>query len=249
MRGCRDAARTVARWSVGVVLVSWRYLWSTTPLHRSTVAGDTRDWPPPLDERFVDARSQPVARGVGPLSHRLFTVTIVGARLNAPEVVAEVAADLNRYVPGEAASVEPLGHNSGQLHVGEELIVRIPGPWNGPVRVVHRDAESFRFATLGGHLEAGQIEFRARDVGPLLRFEIETWARPGDRLVNLLYNRLWFASEVQLNMWVRFCLAATRLSGGRPQDGVTIRTRVLGEPDQLRRCALREQRSVEVGGS
>ncbi|MBO0875949.1 MAG: hypothetical protein J2P19_21415 [Pseudonocardia sp.] len=25
--------------SVGVLLVSWRYLWSTTPLHRSTVVG------------------------------------------------------------------------------------------------------------------------------------------------------------------------------------------------------------------
>lgn len=165
-----------------------------------------------------------------------------------------MAADLNRCVPGEATSVEPLGAHSRQLRVGEELIVRIPGPWNGPVRVVHRDAESFRFATLGGHLEAGQIEFRARDAGPLPRFEIETWARPGDRLVNLLYNRLWFASEVQLNMWVRFCLAAARLAGGRPQDGVTIRTRVLAEPGQirhcacLRHCACREQRSVKVGG-
>ncbi|MBO0875947.1 MAG: hypothetical protein J2P19_21405 [Pseudonocardia sp.] len=84
--------------------------------------------------------------------------------------------------------------------------------------------------------------------GPLLRFQIEACARPGDRLVNLLPNMLWFASEVQLNMWVRFCLAAVRLSSGRPRDGVTIRTRVLAEPDQLRHCARREQRSVEVGG-
>ncbi|HEX3925196.1 MAG TPA: hypothetical protein VHY31_23150 [Streptosporangiaceae bacterium] len=36
----------------------------------------------------------------------------------------------------------------------------MPGPWDGPVRVVHTGAASFRFATLAGHLEAGEIEFR-----------------------------------------------------------------------------------------
>ena len=53
---------------------------------------------------------------------------------------------------------------------------------DGPVRVVERTQTSFRFATLEGHLEAGQIEFSARYDGPMLEFRIESWARAGDRL-------------------------------------------------------------------
>ena len=48
------------------------------------------------------------------------------------------------------------------MEVGDEYVVRMPGPWDGPVRVVEVTPTSFRLATLDGHLEAGQIEFRAR---------------------------------------------------------------------------------------
>lgn len=44
------------------------------------------------------------------------------------------------------------------MNVGDEYLVRMPGPWNGPVRVVGRTPTSFRLATLQGHLEAGQLE-------------------------------------------------------------------------------------------
>jgi hypothetical protein len=101
----------------------------------------------------------------------------------------------------------------------------MPGPWDGPVRVVHRDATSFRLATLQGHLEAGQIEFRAQPDDDTLRFEIESWARAGDRLADVMYNKLRLAKEIQLNMWTHFCIRAAALAGGRPQGGITIRTR------------------------
>ena len=84
-----------------------------------------------------------------------------------------------------------------------------------------------RLATLTGHLEAGEIEFRARPRGSRLRFEIEAWARPSTRIIYLLYSRLQLAKEIQLNMWVRFCQSAADLTGGRARGGVTIRTRVL----------------------
>ena len=45
------------------------------------------------------------------------------------------------------------------MAVGDEYVVRMPGPWDGPVRVVERTPTAFRFATLEGHLEAGQIRF------------------------------------------------------------------------------------------
>jgi len=76
-----------------------------------------------------------------------------------------------------------------------------------------------------GHLEAGEIEFRAKPDGDALHFEIESWARAGDRLSALLYNKLRLAKGIQLNMWSHFCLRTARLAGGRAQGGITIRTR------------------------
>ncbi|MDQ3762536.1 MAG: DUF1990 domain-containing protein [Actinomycetota bacterium] len=220
----------LARWTLGVLLVSWRYLWAITPLHRSVEAGDATDLPPPLPDQLVDDRSQLLERGVGPLFHRLFAVEIEGSSLTAAELIAKVAADLNQAVPSEVTTVEQISGVRGELTIGDEVVVRIPGPWDGPVRVVHRTGTSFRLATLTGHLEAGQIEFRARQEGSRLWFEIEAWARPSNRAVHLLYSRLQLAKEIQLNMWVRFCLTAADLAGGRPRGGVTIRTRVLDQP-------------------
>jgi hypothetical protein len=106
----------------------------------------------------------------------------------------------------------------------------MPGPWDGPVRVVHRTATSFRFATLKGHLEAGEIEFRARCEGDDLVFEIESWARSGDRLSNLIYNTLLLAKEIQLNLWTETCLGVARNSGGRLAGGVRVHTRRVDDP-------------------
>jgi hypothetical protein len=73
----------LARWTLGVLLVSWRYLWATTPLHRSVEAGDVTDLPPPLPDELVDDRSQPLESGVGSLFRRLFAVEIEGSSLTA----------------------------------------------------------------------------------------------------------------------------------------------------------------------
>ena len=127
------------------------------------------------------------------------------------------------------------GSPSGGMEVGDEYVVRMPGPWDGPVRVVHRTPTSFRFATLSGHLEAGQIEFRARREGragsePEFVFEIESWARPGDRVSHLLYNKLLLAKEIQLNLWTETCLGVARNTGGRLQGGVRVHTRRVADP-------------------
>ncbi len=221
---------TLARWTLGVLLVSWRYVWATTPLHRSVDAGDATDLPPPLPDQLVDDRSQPMECGVGPLFRRLFMVEIEDSSLTAEELTAKVAADLNQAVPSEVTAVERMSGTPGALTVGDEIVVRMPGPWDGPVRVVHRTSTSFRLATLAGHLEAGQIEFRVRPAGSRLRFEIEAWARPSSRAIDLLYARLRLAKEIQLNMWVRFCLTAAKLAGGKARGGVTIQTRVVDLP-------------------
>jgi hypothetical protein len=217
---------TVLRWPLGITVVSWRYLWRTTPLHRSEQAGSAADLPEHWEHeagRSGDGR-QGLADGAGPLLHRIYAVRIVRTAISPAELIERVEANLNRASPEMAVFRKTRG-DADCLRHGDEFIVRMPGPWDGPVRVGHRGDTSFRLDTLDGHLEAGQIEFRAVPDGDALRFEIESWARAGDRLADLLYNRVRLAKEIQLNMWTHFCLRTAALAGGRPQGGVTIATR------------------------
>ena len=200
-------------------------MWRTTPLHRSEEPGTRADLPDLAYDRsgFAD-RHQPLDMGVGPMLHRSYAVRIAGSSLTPPALIDLVSARLDQASPEMAVFRKTRGARNA-LRQGDEFIVRMPGPWDGPVRVVRRDETSFRLATLAGHLEAGEIEFRAESDGHALHFEIESWARAGDRLSALLYNRLRLAKEIQLNMWSHFCVRAAGLAGGRPQGGVTIRTR------------------------
>ena len=177
--------------------------------------------------------------GYGPLLHRRYSVRLTGSRMTPEQAVAQLAADPNTAAPEDAAvfvkSREEGGDpSSGGMEVGDEYVVRMPGPWDGPVRVVHRTPTSFRFATLAGHLEAGQIEFRARcedgESEPEFVFEIESWARPGDRVSHLLYNKLLLAKEIQLNLWTETCLGVARNTGGRLRGGVRVHTRRVADP-------------------
>jgi Domain of unknown function (DUF1990) len=222
----------VLRWPLGIALVSWRYMWRTTPLHRTEETGTAEDVPSPAPHDTGAAHGrQGIAAGSGPLLHRRYSVRIAGSRLTPAALLDLVAASLDRASPEMAVFRKTRGHPS-DLRVGDELLVRMPGPWDGPVRVIHRDDTSFRLGTLRGHLEAGEIEFRTAADGDLVRFEIESWARAGDRLADLLYNHLRLAKEIQLNMWSHFCVRTAQLAGGRPQGGVTIRTRRMDWPPQ-----------------
>ncbi len=214
--------RTVLGWPLGIAVVSWRYMWRTTPLHRSEEEGGAADLSGLSVEQTGDRR-QPAAAGVGPLLHRSYSVNIANTQMTPEELMDRVADRLNQASPEMAMFRKTQGADGG-LREGDELVVRMPGPWDGPVRVGHRDGTSFRLDTLEGHLEAGHIEFRAARAGDLLCFEIESWARAGDRLSNLMYNKLRLAKEIQLNMWTHFCIQAATVAGGRLRGGVTIRT-------------------------
>ena len=220
--------RTVLGWPTGIAVVSWRYMWRTIPLHRTEEAGTRADLPDlAYDTSGFADRLQPLNAGVGPMLHRLYRVRITGASTSPAALMDLVSSRLNQASPEMARFRKTRGAQGG-LRQGDEFVVRMPGPWDGPVRVVRRDAASFRLATLDGHLEAGEIEFRAETDGDGLRFEIESWARAGDRLSALLYNNLRLAKEIQLNMWSHFCIRTAGLAGGRPQGGITIRTRWVG---------------------
>jgi uncharacterized protein DUF1990 len=221
---------TAALFPLGIALTSWNYMWRTTPMHRREEPGTAADLPPPLPDDRIDEDVQGLEDGVGPLFHRLYRARIRDARLSPDELIGRLLADPNRAAPTELARFLPADGPGGPITVGDELVVRMPGPWDGPVRVTRVTGTSFRFTTLGGHLEAGQIEFRAAQADDLLEFEIESWARSGDRLSNVLYTHLRMAKEVQLHMWTSFLEKVCGVAGGRLTGGVEIVSRKVEDP-------------------
>jgi hypothetical protein len=224
---------TATRWPVGVGLTSWRYLWRTTPLYRGEEQGSwPDDAPPPLPAGVSHDEIQDVGDGAGALFHRRYTALIRDASLGPEELLARLAADPDQAAPSEFATFKKVLGAEASMNVGDEYVVRMPGPWDGPVRVVERTPTCFRFATLAGHLEAGQIAFSAERENGRLRFRIESWARSGDRLSDLLYDRLRMSKEIQFHMWTSFLERVIQLSGGERDGGLRIHTRRVAElPD------------------
>ena len=222
---------TAGRWPVGVGLTSWRYLWRVTPMHRSESVGTWRlDTPPDVPPGVVDDELQGPPEGVGPLFHRRYRALVEDARLGPEDLFELLQADPDRAAPTEFASFQKVAGDDGAMRAGDEFVVRMPGPWDGPVRVVGVTPTSFLLHTLDGHLEAGQIAFSARERNGLLEVEIESWARSGDRLSNLLYSRVRMAKEVQMHMWISYLERIVELSGGRRRGPLETRTRRIDEP-------------------
>jgi hypothetical protein len=206
-------------------------MWRTTPLHRTEVEGGLPgDAPPGLPDGVSRDEVQHPPAGVGPLFHRTYRIRIRDARVEPEELMAQITADLDRVAPSEFTTFAKVRGDERSMAVGDEYLVRMPGPWDGPVRVVERTPTTFRFVTLDGHLEAGQIRFGTRR-DELLEFQIESWAQAGDRLSDLLYSHLRMSKEIQLHMWTSVLERVVDLAGGRLTGGVEIRTRRVDEPD------------------
>jgi len=229
----RQRWSTAARWPLGMLLASWRYMWSTTAVHRWELGGSWPEDAPPALPTGVDVSGlQQPEDGTGPLVHRIYRTRIVGSASTPGELMDGIVADLDRVAPSEFATFQKIGGEKGRFRPGDEYVVRMPGPWDGPVRVVAADSASFRLATLSGHLEAGQIEFRAGADHRSLSFEIESWARSGDRLSDFMYTQLRISKEVQLHMWSSVLRRVGQLAGGKIEGGIVITTRTV-EPDRL----------------
>ena len=209
-------------------------MWRTTPLHRRELRGALPDDAPPDLPPDVDAeRVQAPGDGVGAVFHRRYVGRVRDPKRSPEELMGLVSGDPNRVAPREFARFTKTSGPDDRMEVGDEFVVRMPGPWDGPVRVVVRTPTSFRLATLEGHLEAGQIEFRAEcDDRRRLVFTIESWASSGDRLSKLLYHNLRMAKEVQFHMWTSVLERVARLAGGRLDGGIEVDTRrVEVDPD------------------
>jgi hypothetical protein len=216
----------VLTWPVGIALTSWSYVWRTTPMHRRERPGSPElDLPPSVPAGISRERLQHPAVGAGPLFHRIYTGRIREASLSAHELMDRLQADPNFVAPVALARFHKQAGPAWRMELGDEFLVHMPGPWDGPVRTIDRTATSFRFATLERHLEAGQIEWRASDEDGDLVFQIESWARAGDRASALLHDHLRMAKEVQLHMWTSVIEKVAKRCGGRLSDGIDIETR------------------------
>ncbi len=227
---------TATRWPVGIVLTSWHYMWRTTPLYRSEEQGNwAHDAPPPLPEGVSRDDVQRVGHGAGPLFRRRYTAVIADSTLSPEGLMDRLTTDLDKAAPTEFATFKKLEGEPGNLQVGDEYVVRMPGPWDGPVRVIERTPTAFRLATLDGHLEAGQIRFSAENGDDRLTFAIESWARAGDRLSNLLYDNLRMSKEIQFHMWTSFLEGVIELSEGKRAEGLRIHTKRVEDlpPEEL----------------
>jgi hypothetical protein len=227
----RRRLATAYHWPLGVALTFWRYLWRTVPMHRLEEEGDwATDAPPPLPDDVSHEEVQGADDGAGALFHRIYRTRIRETPMTPETLMDRVSSNPDSVAPTEFASFQKILGDEGAMEVGDEYIVRMPGPWDGPVRVVEHTPTSFRLATLQGHLEAGQIVFSARMEDGLLVFEIESWARSATRVVDLLYDRFRISKETQLHMWTSLLQRVAELSGGRVTRGIDIHTRRVEVP-------------------
>ena len=127
--------------------------WSPAP-----TATCRRRYPDGVDATEVIAPGD----GHGPLFHRRYRTRIRDAERSPDELWSALTANLNRAAPTKFARFQKVHGDADALALQDEYVVRMPGPWDGPVRVIDLQPRSFRLATLQGHLEAGQIEFRLR---------------------------------------------------------------------------------------
>lgn len=184
--------------------------------------------PPTLGPEESAGAIQDFEAGVG-WAHRRRYFVEVDTELGAEAAMRPVQDDMNVLSDPALAPINKLAGEIGTMRVGDRLVVALAGPWSGPVEVVSVTSSSFRLVTLAGHLEAGQIEFRAVPIAGGVRFEIESWARSGGIVMRLLYDVAGLARGLQSEMWVEAC-EAFAASAGQQRGPVTVLTQRLRSP-------------------
>ncbi len=183
--------------------------------------------PIPKEAQQGDTPAQLLSDGTGPLFHRRYCVDIAHPTVDAEALIAQVTCEINDFCPSAMATFDKTKGVTQAMQVGDEYYIHIAGPWDGPVRVIDVQPTSFAFVTIEGHMEAGEIRFRLRPHptrADALRFEILSWARSRDMLVDLAYDKLKIAKQAQTNMWVHFCKRVAEESGGELIGEVDVLT-------------------------
>lgn len=222
-----EALKHGVAWAAGIPFAATRYLSRDVEIRReeSSCSWPLAGFPEDGHGPGGPAGLKVPAHGVGDAYRRLYIVRIDDPLLSAEDLMAILHNDPGVACPLEIARFEKTKGRPGRIDLGDEFRVRLPGPWNGPVRVIGISACSFRLATLEGHMEAGEIEFRANELPDgRLEFEIESWARSASRAFGLLYDGFGLSRELQLHMWAQFLERTAQISGGTVSDPIEVIT-------------------------
>lgn len=211
---------------VHMARATWRSLSALPGVSRSySVSAERAPW---LDDHPEVEEVRPMNDGTGPVLERTYRAQFVGTTVTPEHLMELITEDLNEGTESGIADFVDQRVTDGSSGVGTEYSIRMPGPWDPSVRVIDRTPTSLRFATMSGHMEAGQIELLVRAQtspdGERLIFEIRSVARAADHLFSVIYNRLRIAREMQLYMWVIFCRSVGELSGGRLDGKIELET-------------------------
>ncbi len=205
-------------WLVGAPLAIFRFFRRQVPIEEVEPAGAPGSLPPAQLDSAQDEE-----QAVGPVTHRLYSATIQAPILSAERLLAVIAADPNVVAPSEVLRFEKTRGQRGGLQEGDELVIRMAGPWNGPVEVTRRWEQGFRLAARRGHPQVGQLELRARDDDGQIAVEILTRERAAGLGFHVL-ERVGLIRRMQTYVWGEMLENAARLAGGRRLDRITLQS-------------------------
>lgn len=204
---------------MGAPLALFRFLRRQTAIEEI----DSQDGRARLWGDDPDSASRESEEGVGPEVHRLYSATIPTPKLSARRLLQIIGADPNVIAPSEVLRFQKTRGEPGRLEEGDELLIRMAGPWNAPVKVTRRWNEGFRLTATRGHPQIGQVEIRVRDRDGGLSAEIQTRERAAGVRFHLL-QRIKLVQRMQSYTWGEMLQNAAQLAGGGPLERITVRS-------------------------
>ena len=205
-------------WLVGAPLAVFRFLRRGLPIVEIDPAATAAA---PLSTEDPAGAQREKEAGVGPVMHRLYSAVVPEPKLTAGRLLAIIASDPNVIAPSEVLRFEKTRGRPGRLEEADELLIRMAGPWNGPVRVTRRWEEGFRLTATRGHPQLGQVEIRARDGAGELTVEIQTRERAAGAGFHTL-QRIGLIRRMQSYTWAEMLENAAQLAGGRRPERITV---------------------------
>ncbi len=209
-------------WLLGAPLAIFRFLRRDILVEQIDVSDPVAPLPA-ADRRASSGDTEP---GVGPLTHRIYAATTRDPKLAPEQLLAIIAANPNVVAPTEVLRFERPPGSSGSLKKGDELLIRMAGPWNGPMRVTEQGDDRLRLAAMPGHPQHGQIELRVRSRDGernAVVIELQTRERAAGTGFYLL-QRVGLMHRMQSYTWAEILQNAARLAGGRPPDRITVQS-------------------------
>jgi hypothetical protein len=196
----RAAERTIG-WAVGVPLATFRFLARRVPIER------------------VPAPAEWAADG---LVHRRLWAECEGPQLPATRLLDIIAADPNVVMPTEVLQFHKASGDPGRLAVGDRYLIRMAGPWDGPVSIATRDKNRVRLESCPGNPQQGHIDFVVEDDGERLRIEIASRYQSASRAFRVLTRSLPLVERMEVHAGGHILEMAAQLAGARPPERIRL---------------------------